>query len=50
MEACLEKAKANPEMTKTGLKEVEAAVDVFEERVNKMDTRIWRPIEKCRRS
>jgi hypothetical protein len=35
---CLEKAKANPEKTKSGMEEMEAAVDVFEERLNKMDT------------
>jgi hypothetical protein len=37
-EACLEKAKANPEKTKAGQDEMEAAVDVFEERLDKMDT------------
>jgi hypothetical protein len=37
-EACLEKAKANPVKMKAGLEETEAAFDVFEERLNKMDT------------
>jgi hypothetical protein len=37
-EACLEMAKANPEQMKAGLVEMEAAVDVFEERLDKMYT------------
>jgi hypothetical protein len=32
------KAKANPERTKAGLEELEAAVDFFEKRLDKMDT------------
>jgi hypothetical protein len=38
-EACLEIGKA-------GLEEMEAAVDVFEERMSKKTQRIWRPIRK----
>jgi hypothetical protein len=37
-EASLEKAKTNPERTNAGLEVVEAAMDVFEERLNKMHT------------
>jgi hypothetical protein len=38
-ETCLEKVKANPEKKKkTGLEEMEAVVDVFKERLDKMDT------------
>jgi hypothetical protein len=36
-EACLEKLKANPKKTKAGLEEMEAAVDVFKQRLNKTD-------------
>jgi hypothetical protein len=38
MEACLEKAKANSEKMKNGLEEMENEGDVFEERLNKMNT------------
>jgi hypothetical protein len=38
MEACLEKAKANPEKTKANLEEMGVTVNVFEERLDKMDT------------
>jgi hypothetical protein len=50
MEACLEKVKANPRKTKAGLEEMEVVVDVFEERLDKMDSTDLRPIEKSRRS
>jgi hypothetical protein len=46
MEACLVKAKANPEKMKAGLEEMEAAVDFFEERMYKMTPQIWRQILK----
>jgi hypothetical protein len=38
-EACLDTAKANPEKTKARLEEMEAGVDVFEERLDKMGTK-----------
>jgi hypothetical protein len=37
-EACLEEAKTNPVKTKAGLEEMGAVADVFQERLNKMDT------------
>jgi Asp-tRNA(Asn)/Glu-tRNA(Gln) amidotransferase C subunit len=37
-EVWLEKIKGNPEKTKVSLEELEAAVHVFEEKLNKMDT------------
>jgi hypothetical protein len=37
-EACLEKAKAKPEKTQTVLEEMGAAEDVFEEKLDRMDT------------
>jgi hypothetical protein len=38
LEACLKKTKANTEKMTAGLEEMEAAVHVFEERLDKMDT------------
>jgi hypothetical protein len=37
-ETWLEKSKANPEKMKASLEEIEVVVDVFKERLNKMDT------------
>jgi hypothetical protein len=37
-EASLEKVKGNQQKTKVSLEELEAAVHVFEEKLNKMDT------------
>jgi hypothetical protein len=37
-EACAEKAKANPEKMKAVSEEMEVMVEVFEERLDKMDT------------
>jgi hypothetical protein len=37
-EACLEKAKTNPKKTKASLEQMEVAVDVSVERLDKMDT------------
>lgn len=38
MEACLQKAKANLEKMKAGLEEMVVMVDIFKQRMDKIDT------------